>query len=49
MEIITLIENKEGICGLQNEFGLSFLIKDENKTFIFDTGKTGEFIKNADN
>ena len=48
MEIITLIENKEGICGLQNEFGLSFLIKDENKTFIFDTGKTGEFIKNAD-
>ena len=48
MEIITLIENKEGICGLQNEFGLSFLIKDENKAFIFDTGKTGEFIKNAD-
>ena len=48
MEIITLIENKEGICGLQNEFGLSFLIKDENKTFIFDTGKTGEFVKNAD-
>ena len=48
MEIITLIENKEGICGLQNEFGLSFLIKGENKTFIFDTGKTGEFIKNAD-
>ena len=48
MEIITLIENKEGICGLQNESGLSFLIKDENKTFIFDTGKTGEFIKNAD-
>lgn len=48
MEIITLIENKEGVCGLQNEFGLSFLIKDEDKTFIFDTGKTGEFVKNAD-
>lgn len=48
MEVITLIENKEGSCGLQNEFGLSFLIKDEDKTFIFDTGKTGEFVKNAD-
>ena len=48
MEITTLIENKEGVCGLQNEFGLSFLIKDEDKTFIFDTGKTGEFVKNAD-
>lgn len=47
IEIITLIENKEGACGLHNEFGLSFLIKDEDKSFIFDTGKTGEFAANA--
>ena len=47
IEIVTLIENKEGACGLKNEFGLSLFIKDEDKSFIFDTGKTGEFIENA--
>lgn len=47
IEITTLIENKEGVCDLKNEFGLSLFIKDGEKSFIFDTGKTGEFLENA--
>ena len=47
IEIITLIENEKGNCELTNEFGLSLLIKDEDKSFIFDTGKTGKFVENA--
>ncbi len=45
--ITTLIENEKGDCNLNNEFGLSLLIEDEDKSFIFDTGKTGEFVENA--
>ena len=49
MEIITLIENEAGkSCNLNNEFGLSLYIKDEDIELIFDTGKTGEFAANAD-
>ena len=47
IKITTLIEKKEGCGGLKNEFGLSLLIEDEDKSFIFDTGKTGEFVENA--
>lgn len=50
IKIYTLIENEN--CennknNLMNEFGLSFCIEDEKFLFIFDTGKTGEFINNA--
>lgn len=50
IKITTLIENlesKNNIYDLKNEFGLSLLIEDEDKSFIFDTGQTGEFLNNA--
>lgn len=47
MEIITLIENNLGKNkNLKNEFGLSFLIKDDDIELIFDTGQTGLFFDN---
>lgn len=47
IKITTLIENKDGNCNLEGEFGLSLLIEDEDISFIFDTGKTGKFLENA--
>lgn len=48
MKITTLIENEAG-CNkeLKNEFGLSLFIEDEDISLIFDTGKSGDFIFNA--
>lgn len=51
IKITTLIENKESkttCCDLKGEFGLSMLIEDGEISFIFDTGKTGEFVSNAE-
>ncbi|MFL0198756.1 MBL fold metallo-hydrolase [Clostridium sp. WILCCON 0269] len=50
MEIVTLIENflgdnKNLIC----EHGLSFFIKSSKFNILFDTGQSGNFIKNAKN
>lgn len=47
IKITTLIENKDG-CSLEGEFGLSLLIQDNDFSFIFDTGKTGKFLENAE-
>lgn len=48
IKITTMIENKDGCCDLHGEFGLSMLIEDEDIKFIFDTGKTGKFMENAE-
>lgn len=48
MKITTLIENEAGDNKeLKNEFGLSLFIEDEDISLIFDTGKSGNFIFNA--
>ncbi len=48
MKIITLIENNPDIENrLCFEHGLSMLIEVEEKRILFDTGKSGDFIKNA--
>lgn len=49
IKIITLIENEKSKDKpeLINEFGLSFYIEDDEKSFIFDTGQTGNFLDNA--
>lgn len=48
MKITTLIENEAGHNKeLKNEFGLSLFIEDEDISLIFDTGKRGDFIFNA--
>lgn len=48
MKITTLIENEaEHNKELKNEFGLSLFIEDEDISLIFDTGKSGDFIFNA--
>lgn len=47
IKITTLIENKKENYKFINEFGLSLLIEDGDKKIIFDTGKTGRFIKNS--
>lgn len=48
MKITTLIENEVGHNKeLKNEFGLSLFIEDEDISLIFDTGKSGDFIFNA--
>ena len=48
LKITTLIENEAG-CNkeLKNEFGLSLFIEDKDISLIFDTGKSGDFIFNA--
>lgn len=47
MEILTLIENNLGKdLNLKNEFGLSILIRDNEKELLFDTGQTGLFFDN---
>ncbi|SHJ86531.1 7,8-dihydropterin-6-yl-methyl-4-(beta-D-ribofuranosyl)aminobenzene 5'-phosphate synthase [Hathewaya proteolytica DSM 3090] len=49
LKITTLAENKnEEHQTLKNEFGFSVLIEYGDKKVIFDTGKAGEFIKNAE-
>lgn len=46
--ITTLIENSKGEhLGLINEHGISFLIEVNDKKILFDTGQSGDFIKNA--
>lgn len=48
MKIITLIENlKSDSKDLINEHGLSLYIEKDSRRLLFDTGKTGNFIKNA--
>ena len=48
LKITTLIENEAGYNKeLKNEFGLSLFIEDEDISLIFDTGKSGDFIFNA--
>ncbi|MGF9911068.1 MBL fold metallo-hydrolase [Paenibacillus ehimensis] len=48
MKITTLIENlKNDSQDLINESGLSLYIELDNKRILFDTGKTGSFITNA--
>lgn len=48
MKIITLIENKKADSKeLINENGLSLYIEKDNKHILFDTGRTGNFIINA--
>lgn len=48
--ITTMIENDKMInSDLENEFGLSLYIEDEEIKLLLDTGKTGLFLKNAKN
>jgi 7,8-dihydropterin-6-yl-methyl-4-(beta-D-ribofuranosyl)aminobenzene 5'-phosphate synthase len=47
MRIVTLIENLVYKKDLVAEHGLSFYIETDNKKIIFDTGQTGNFLKNA--
>lgn len=49
VKITTLIENKQDKNGiLINEHGLSLYIEFEDKKILFDTGKSGDFIDNAE-
>ena len=49
MKITTLIENTEDEKGLlKNEHGLSIFIESSFGNILFDTGKTGDFIENAE-
>lgn len=48
-KIITLIENNIDDKGeLGNEHGLSLYIEADGKKILFDTGQTGEFVRNAE-
>ncbi len=48
MKITTLIENTQDENeNLKYEHGLSMFIEMDNYNILFDTGKTGDFIKNA--
>ena len=48
MKITTLIENKLSEKGdLHNEHGLSIHIEVDNKRLLFDTGKSGKILENA--
>lgn len=48
MKITTLIENEANSNPeLKYEFGLSLFIEDEDISVLFDTGKSGDFTKNA--
>lgn len=48
LKITTLIENKASSNPeLKYEFGLSLFIEDEDISVLFDTGKSGDFTKNA--
>ncbi|MFK4784491.1 MBL fold metallo-hydrolase [Fusobacterium sp. MFO224] len=49
IKITTIIENeKMKDSTLENEFGLSLYIEDEEVKLLLDTGKTGLFLKNAE-
>lgn len=49
LKVITLIENNPGVdSNLNNEHGLSLYIKYGEVKILFDTGKSGDFIKNAE-
>ena len=49
MKITTLIENTEGEnTELKFEHGLSMFVETEHCNILFDTGKTGDFIENAE-
>lgn len=48
-KITTLMENNPGVDSrLNNEHGLSFYIETDEIKILFDTGKSGDFIKNAE-
>lgn len=48
LKITTLIENKEGDTSkLDTEHGISLYIEVDNKKILFDTGQSGNFVKNA--
>jgi 7,8-dihydropterin-6-yl-methyl-4-(beta-D-ribofuranosyl)aminobenzene 5'-phosphate synthase len=47
MEITILIDNKKNDQIYRSEHGLSVLIEFQEKTILFDTGKTDAFIQNA--
>ena len=47
MKITCLIENLVYRGGLLGEHGLSFHIQTDSNSILFDTGQTGNFIKNA--
>ena len=46
LKITTLIEDSPGICD-ECENGLSFFVESEDFSILFDTGKSGKFIENA--
>ncbi len=49
VKITTLIENSLGEHkALKNEHGLSFLIEQDDRKILFDTGQSGAFIDNAE-
>lgn len=49
MRITTLIENSQDEKGiLKNEHGLSIFIESSYGNILFDTGKSGDFIENAE-
>lgn len=49
MKIVTLIENiKDDCSNLINEHGLSLYIEKDDKRILFDTGRSDNFIKNAE-
>lgn len=47
MEVLTLVDNVVYGEGLIAEHGLSFLIKHNQKTYLFGTGKSGAIVHNA--
>lgn len=49
LKITTLIENNPSVnLKLYNEYGLSLYIEIDEIKILFDTGKSGDFIKNAE-
>lgn len=49
LKITTLMEDNSGVDSrLYNEHGLSFYIEIDGIKILFDTGKSGDFIKNAE-
>ena len=49
LKITTLIENNSDINNvLINEHGFSLYIEINEKKILFDTGQSGDFIKNAE-
>lgn len=47
IKVSVLNENTAGIRGLLAEHGLSLLLETEGKRYLFDTGQTDVFMKNA--